>query len=533
MPVKTNTPRAGLLQLAKLVVGDLRRGQMSSGLRTVGPALAESPDALLAVLDLLLAEVGKKRPNDSLCDAFLFMIGQVLAEARMALEGDAHGPTAELIAEVRQRLATAAETGRLPPEVMMALAQLFAAAKLDLGDDLRALTVTLSEQAAAHSPPLGPEDIAAHYAAMAEALDHDPFLIHAQLCEQLAAFPDEQRAVIVGSLITSTVPAMREAALGCLLDPSRAVNRQVAQGLTATAARGLVSAESADRMVMMRPWLTEGVQASLDATVRACRQRAVQPVAKPTVQINSVIASGCDGAGAQSFFVIIKRGRKLALASLLVKHGFGVRDAWVRDDLSRREVDQLLAEIGQELDPFDASPEIVQAAVAHGLAANLDRGEPPPFGLVQFVEAVSLPQVRPERLDAETLIAQLLDAVPDEHRSAKAVTAALAASKHWPKAYVFLQSWFEQDEAAHAAVSSVSGKKQRQEAVLRQVLPVRRARWAELLAWTAKAAQDQIEDEAWVGFALVAREMLGNRPLADIPVAAWIAGNTAAALSRR
>jgi hypothetical protein len=286
-------------------------------------------------------------------------------------------------------------------------------------------------------------------------------------------------------------------------------------------------------MVMMRPWLTEAVQSSLDAAVRACRHRAVQPATKPRVQINAVIASGCDGAGAQSFFVIIKRGRKLALASLLVKHRLGVRDGWVRDDLSRREVDQLLAEIGQELDPFDASPEIVQAAVAHGLAANLDRGEPPPFGLVHFLEAVGLTQVRPERLDAETLIARLLDAVDDEHRSARAVTTALAASKHWPKAYVFLQSWFEQDEAAHAAVSSVSGQKQRQEAVLRQVLPARRARWAELLAWTAKAAQDQIENQAWIGFALVAREMLGERPLANIPIAAWIAGNTAAALSRR
>ena len=69
--------------------------------------------------------------------------------------------------------------------------------------------------------------------------------------------------------------------------------------------------------------------------------------------------------------------------------------------------------------------------------------------------------------------------------------------------------------------------------MLRQVLPARRARWAELLAWTAKAAQDQIENQAWIGFALVAREMLGERPLANIPTAAWIAGNTAAALSRR
>ncbi|GJD52943.1 hypothetical protein OPKNFCMD_5711 [Methylobacterium crusticola] len=534
MPGALTTPRAALLRLARLVASDLSRGRVSPGLQTVGSALSESPDAVLLLLDLLLAETRKKRPSERLCDALLLMLGQALAEARMALEADAQGPAAALVADVRRNLVAAAEAGRTSPELLMALARQFALAKLDFGEDLRALTATGAEQAAARGGPVQAEDIAAHYAAMAAASDQDPFLIHEQLSEQVAAFPGEQRAVIVGSFITSDVPAIRAAALGWLLDPDPAVRRQVAQDLAASAARGLVSAACADRMVLMRPWLPEAVQASLDAAVRTCRQRGEPAVAKPAVQINAVIASGCDGAGAQSFFVLLKRGRKLALAALLVKHGFGVRDAWVREDLGRREVDQLLTEVGQQLDAFDGSPEIVEVAVAHGLAVGLDRNEPPPFGLVQVLEAVGLTQVRPERLDAATLIAQLLDAVPDEHRSAPAAAAAaLAASKRWPKAYAFLQSWFEQDEAAHAAIGSVRDKRQQREAVLQQVLPLRRARWAELLAWTAKAAQDQVEDEAWIGFALVARELLGERPLDEIPVAGWIAGNTAAALRRR
>lgn len=69
--------------------------------------------------------------------------------------------------------------------------------------------------------------------------------------------------------------------------------------------------------------------------------------------------------------------------------------------------------------------------------------------------------------------------------------------------------------------------------MLDKVLPARRARWAELLGWTAKAAQDQVEDETWIAFALVARELQGERPLAEIPIAAWIAQNTAGALAAR
>ena len=529
MPATANTPRAKILQLAKLVASDLRRGQMTTGLQTVGLGLSENLDAVVVVLDLLIAEVGKKRPNGALCEALLFMFGQALDEARMALEGGAGDAMMSLVAEVRQKLLAAAEAGRLPPEVMMVVGQQFTAAKLDLGDELRALTLALSQQAASNGPALSPDDITSHYASMAEALGHDPFLIHGQLSEQLAAFPADQRLVIVGSFVASEVASMREAALGWLLDPSPVVVQQVAQNLVVAAQHGGLSAASAERLVMMRPWLTEAVQAPLDSAVRACRQRGQQPVARPSAQISTVIASGCDGAGAQSVFVILKRGRKLALASLLVKHGFGVRDAWVREDLSRRDSDQFLAEVGHQLDTFDASPEIAQSVIAHHLATNIDRHQPPPFGLVQFLEAVCPGQVRPEPMRTESLIEQLLDGVPPERQSPKAIGAALADSKLWPREYAFLQSWFEPSDATSATVGKAGSKKQREEAALRALVSPKRGRWAELLAWTAKAAEDEVEGEERIDFALVARELLGDRPLAEMPLAVWIAKNTVAA----
>ncbi|MCJ2121910.1 hypothetical protein [Methylobacterium sp. J-077] len=58
-------------------------------------------------------------------------------------------------------------------------------------------------------------------------------------------------------------------------------------------------------------------------------------------------------------------------------------------------------------------------------------------------------------------------------------------------------------------------------------------RWAELLAWTAKAAEDEVKGEECIAFALVARELLGDRPLTEIPLAVWIAKNTVAATANR
>jgi hypothetical protein len=80
-----------------------------------------------------------------------------------------------------------------------------------------------------------------------------------------------------------------------------------------------------------------------------------------------------------------------------------------------------------------------------------------------------------------------------------------------------------------SVIASTAGtKKQREEAMLRDVVSARRARWAELLAWTAKAAEDEVEGDEFIDFALVARELLGQRSLQEIPIAVWIAKHTVA-----
>src|SRR5215216_3724013 len=79
-------PREALQQLGKLVAKDIAAGRMSEGSRKVGLALASEPDSVLLVLDLLLAEGRKKRPNDGMMTAFGFMISEALEALRMQIE---------------------------------------------------------------------------------------------------------------------------------------------------------------------------------------------------------------------------------------------------------------------------------------------------------------------------------------------------------------------------------------------------------------------------------------------------------------
>ena len=49
---------------------------------------------------------------------------------------------------------------------------------------------------------------------LAEALDHDPFAIHAELSATGAAFPADHRAAMAAELAASTTASIRDAALG-------------------------------------------------------------------------------------------------------------------------------------------------------------------------------------------------------------------------------------------------------------------------------------------------------------------------------
>ena len=55
-------------------------------------------------------------------------------------------------------------------------------------------------------------------------------------------------------------------------------------------------------------------------------------------------------------------------------------------------------------------------------------------------------------------------------------------------------------------------------ALLTGPLQEQRQKWAELLAWTAFAMKHQRDGTDWRDFAVVARELHGDRPLSEIPL---------------
>jgi hypothetical protein len=266
------------------------------------------------------------------------------------------------------------------------------------------------------------------------------------------------------------------------------------------------------RLIALRNWLAEADRLSLDRAIQTCRRKGVEVGTLPQAHVREVLVSGIDGAGAQSIFVVAREGRKNAIASLLVKHGIGVRDAWARHGLSRAECDDLQEQLKQ-VDIFPAGLDYVRTAAAHAVAVNLQ-------GL------------QPEELPANAVIA-LLEAETDPALLQPEVVASLlASSRDLPDEFMFLDSWFESDTEVDRLLGGKKLSNPKRIALVRdELLPRRAAKWAERLAWTALTLRNGDEDEPWEEFFVSAKELSAGRPAREIPLMAHVAALTVEAFA--
>jgi hypothetical protein len=528
--------RNDLAKLAKLVAKDVAAGQPGDHSRTASRLLEASPEAALDLLELLLAEGRKKRPNPKLISACVFLFGQTLESLRYGVEAG-HGEARSHVKAVCARLLAAGREGEAAPELLLLLLTEFATAKLDPGEELRALMIELVERNADQAPAATDTGPMAEFAAdLAKTVKGDVFALHAHLTEMGAAFPEEHRGAMAAMLLHSGEPVAREAAVGWLLDPSASVRASVAGRLAAAAPQGRVTPVMLRRMIAVRNWLPEtgGGRSALDHAIQACRRKGVECASWPEAQVRDILASGVDGSGAVGVLVICREGRRHALASLLLKHGIGVRDAWAQHGMSHAEVEGIQLEAGGSVDQYAVDREFLRTAAAHFLAVSLETGTLPPFGLVDFLETVGLHSVQPELLPTEALVALLEKGLEPQARTPAVLDGLLTQGADLAEVYPFLDSWFEDGDQVQSLLGAkrLSGAK-REAVVLEQVLEPRRRRWADLLAWTAFLLSRSDEDERWIDFYAAARALLEGRGVGDIPVMRYVAGQTVEAQRQR
>ncbi|GAB3446724.1 hypothetical protein [Insolitispirillum peregrinum] len=518
-------PRTTLIQIAKMIAEDIARGTITDSVPIVGDALASDAEAMLTLLDLVAKEGSKKKPNGPLLDAYGLLFGEGLQALRYGIEHD--NPQAQaIIASVRERIQALSVEGTLPPELLLVLLTHFASARLDPGQELQVLMGELMEQAP--PPELSSDALGALMSSLLQDFAGDIFAIHGQLAEHAMVVPEAYRMGMVVGVLMADDAAVREVATGWLLDSSAMIRRETAAVFDQAASQDHVSGTMLRRMIAVRAWLPEDERPAVDAVIKACRRKGVDMSPLVAGKLVSVMASGIDGSGSQSLFVLIKEGRKHAMASLLLKEGVGVRDAWVNHGMTKRQAEDMLEEIRFQMDMFDISIDHLQQSLGHALSVNADSGVLPPFGLVDFLETIGLAMATPEPLPDEVLLARLIDAIPARKGGPASVRRALKESAHWPTEYDFLESWFDEGPELDALLSDETLSLEQQcVLVLEQYLSSRRAIWAHRLCRVAETLRHCPQTAAdWIDFALVAREVASDRPLAEIPLMTIVAALT-------
>lgn len=517
------TPRAALQQIARMVRDDIRSGELSPGAHSVGDMLAAQPEALLLIVDLAAAEGRKKRPDAATHHAYSFMLGQTLEQLRQRSEAG-NGQATMAMENVRTAIAQQMRMGKLVPTAAMALVSAFSRAGIEVGDEIRGAMDHTVIQTGPGQQNLPAPDVGEMLKDLVKACDGDPFLIQSQFAELTAAMPTELQLSLLEGLVLADDPSLREAAIGWLL-AEPAIATPLASMVEEAARRGLVSATSVPNLMLIRNWVPEDRRRAIDAIIKAARAMGSAMEKRVAIQVRELLISERDGAGAQSIFASIKQGRKNALVSILIKQGHGVRDAWVAQSLSRAEIEDMLDHIASEMSVHETTAEDAALILSSALADGRT-GSTAPFGLVQAVALIGLSDVAPRFVSVDDLVASMLADAAAAATDAKAVQKAVRGSGRWLATNPQLDSWFENGDDVAQAIKGKRKIEDRIAAVTAKVLELKRPHWASVVAWSAFAQRGDGNDNDWIEMALVAREMASARPLAEIPLARFIAVQT-------
>jgi hypothetical protein len=525
------TDPAGLTRIAKAVLADMVSERLSGATQRSMRALDEEPEHVLALVDLIAKEGKKKRPSDGLISAYAFLIAHGLEVLRYAVDRE-DATTIALVARLRQHLIEAGGTGRMTPPVLLLVLHQFTAAKLEIGDGLRILMQTLMENDSDARAACDRGEAADHFSRIVEQLGGDPFAIHAYLAETVEAMPEGGRVGLVMATFAEKEPAIREAVVGFLLNETAEVRAKLIEMLELAAPHGLVSPTMLRRMIAMRNWLNAGDRGGLDKAIKSARKKSLECAPVPRPVVRQVLSSDVDGSGAFTLLVIAEEAGKPLVAGLLVKQGFGVRDAWVRRNSSPADLRELLEQVAREIGLSETSLDYARIVCSMALAINLEVGHPPPFALVDYAEAVGLAELNPCPMPIGNLVADLLSEADTTGLSAAAVAQTLRQSADWLEEYPTLETWFEENVAKGIGTKRAPRAKQ-MAFLLAGPLHASRRRCAELAAWMALSLKHRGHPGDWQGFAILARELLGDRPLDEIGLMKSIAHTTIAVMETK
>jgi hypothetical protein len=351
---------------------------------------------------------------------------------------------------------------------------------------------------------------------------------------QLLALGDpEMQTALTAEMLYAENPLIRDIAALMLFHPVGEVRLGVSLSLAESDGRNITE-ETLRRLIVSRNWFPENVRKNLDLAISRARKARVECAALPRHPTMTVYASSIDGAGAQSFQVVVPDGKGYSSCSLLLKQGVGVADAFVVALKNKRDLQRFLGVLKDEETFLESTPEYLDLCVNHALAEGVSKEKAPTFWLVRIAEMLGRGQWNATPFDPRRELAQLRQSLAAANLnllSQTEVLAAHAASADWPVSEAFAGSWFEDDAALDREILAAQGRGKSPDRraaiprIIENVLELRRDIWLERLVLTVLCFRSSKKAPvSWLQLFHVAEAVAdATFPLRDIPLMTAIA----------
>jgi hypothetical protein len=486
-----------------------------------------SPHEIFTAFEGVARHMPPAGKDEGLAFGYLFLLQGLLEHLRYRTDSG-YPDAACLISDFQAEVAARAEAGHIDGRMLAFVGGALHQSKIPPSPELAAVSAKHHVDDAEGKP--FPADIRAALTGLLEACGGDPFALVGAFAEFGHAMPGETRGVLAAGLALGGALEARDAAVLFLLDPDPVVRRATAEALAQVASS--LSPVDVRRLIAMRNWRPENERAEVDAIVRNARAAGTDCAQWGAGSAETILATGIDGAATQGFLLVSPAGRKKRISSILTKRG--IADAWSGAPESRRRIEAALAASGMNAPMLAVSRSYLDRVLAHHLALSVEKGEPPPLGLLQVAETLGGADWQPARMEFSETLAQVIAEIPQAERAGTAAETVLRKSGELADLEVVAQSWFEDGPDIAQAIANARGRNRAKLAtyLLQSVFAQRRDKWADLLLRTALWMREAPEaDLCWRELVIVAKALADGRNMTEIGLMRGIAQRTITVLA--
>ncbi len=498
--------------------------------------LEQTPQVLPVITDSLIDAAGAAKPDRELVMAFHQMLASALEFVRYRQDRGWDWAD-EMLAAFQQRLIEVANSDAIPRDDWFLMCAAMTEARVPVTEPVQ---TALADAGFKPQEALGPpEEMLQMVRGLMDELARmvsSPFEVVEALKSSGAILPASLRSFMTTELALSAHPVLREAVPLLLLDDDSSVRVAAAGALEQIARPETLSPDMLRRAITLRNWIPAEDRAVLDSAIRKARLAGVEIGAWPQpLRDLELYASIVDGSGAQSILSTSRTGKKGFFGGLLLRHGTGVIDAWLDQEMSRGQIGKMLREAQMAAPITRVDPGFVDTVVQDAIGASVEQGGVPPAGLLEIAERLGGAEWKDRRINIKAEADRLFESLDQGDRSPQGVTAAFVRAGEWMSKEEVFGSWFEEGPQVQKALAKLPRKDMARMAavVMKDILPAERTKWAErylVLALWCQASADTAQRARTRDAIVVAHALAGDGGLDQIPAMGVIAMQTVRAV---